>query len=145
MKNMIKDKFSASNLVNNIGGKYKYSDLLEKVRVISIDDLENILNEKLVNMYSDILKDYFVEETTKYTTEQLEICKCEIVEFFGEQILDEVGKIDRQKLGTIVFNDPKKLKIFFQFRIYIHQKQYNNSINIDFDFYHFSHIFCHLL
>ena len=46
--------------------------------------------------------------------EQLEICKCEIVEFFGEQILDEAGKIDRQKLGTIVFNDPKKLKILEQ-------------------------------
>ena len=43
--------------------------------------------------------------------EQLEICKCKIVEFFGEQILDEAGKIDRQKLGAIVFNDPKKLKI----------------------------------
>ncbi|WP_149716934.1 dephospho-CoA kinase [Campylobacter concisus] len=46
--------------------------------------------------------------------EQLEICKCEIVEVFGEQILDETGKIDRQKLGTIVFNDPKKLKILEQ-------------------------------
>ena len=59
---MIKDKFLASNLVNNIGRKYKYSDLLEKVRVVSIDDLENILNEKLVNMHSDILKDYFIEK-----------------------------------------------------------------------------------
>ncbi|OUT16493.1 dephospho-CoA kinase [Campylobacter concisus] len=46
--------------------------------------------------------------------EQLEICKCEIVEFFGEQILDETGKIDRQKLGAIVFSDPKKLKILEQ-------------------------------
>ncbi len=46
--------------------------------------------------------------------EQLEICKCEIVEFFGEQILDEAGKIDRQKLGVIVFKDPKKLKILEQ-------------------------------
>ena len=46
--------------------------------------------------------------------EQLEICKCEIVEFFGEQILDETGKIDRQKLSAIVFNDPKKLKILEQ-------------------------------
>ena len=46
--------------------------------------------------------------------EQLEICKCEIVEFFGEQILDETGKIDRKKLGAIVFNDPKKLKILEQ-------------------------------
>ena len=42
--------------------------------------------------------------------EQLEICKCEIVETFGEQILDEAGKIDRKKLGAIVFNEPKKLK-----------------------------------
>ncbi|WP_149717918.1 dephospho-CoA kinase [Campylobacter concisus] len=42
--------------------------------------------------------------------EQLEICKCEIVNAFGEQILDEAGKIDRKKLGAIVFNEPKKLK-----------------------------------
>jgi len=42
--------------------------------------------------------------------EQLEICKREIVEVFGEQILDEAGKIERKKLGAIVFNEPKKLK-----------------------------------
>lgn len=42
--------------------------------------------------------------------EQLEICKCEIVKAFGEQILDKAGKIDRKKLGAIVFNEPKKLK-----------------------------------
>ena len=42
--------------------------------------------------------------------EQLEICKREIVEVFGEQILDETDKIDRKKLGAIVFNEPKKLK-----------------------------------
>ena len=42
--------------------------------------------------------------------EQLEICKREIVEVFGEQILDETGKIDRKKLGDTVFNEPKKLK-----------------------------------
>ncbi|WP_103567032.1 dephospho-CoA kinase [Campylobacter concisus] len=42
--------------------------------------------------------------------EQLEICKCEIVREFGEQILDEAGKIDRKKLGAIVFREPKKLK-----------------------------------
>ena len=42
--------------------------------------------------------------------EQLEICKCEIVKIFGEQILDETGRIDRKKLGAIVFNEPKKLK-----------------------------------
>ena len=42
--------------------------------------------------------------------EQLEICKCEIVKAFGEQILDETGRIDRKKLGDIVFNEPKKLK-----------------------------------
>ena len=42
--------------------------------------------------------------------EQLEICKREIVETFGEQILDETGRIDRKKLGDTVFNEPKKLK-----------------------------------
>ena len=42
--------------------------------------------------------------------EQLEICKQEIIEASGEQILDETGKIDRKKLGDIVFNEPKKLK-----------------------------------
>ena len=42
--------------------------------------------------------------------EQLEICKGEIICEFGEQILDEAGKIDRKKLGAIVFNEPKKLK-----------------------------------
>ena len=41
---------------------------------------------------------------------QLEICKREIVETFGEQILDETGRIDRKKLGDTVFNEPKKLK-----------------------------------
>ena len=42
--------------------------------------------------------------------EQLEICKGEIVCEFGDQILDEAGKIDRKKLGAIVFREPKKLK-----------------------------------
>ena len=42
--------------------------------------------------------------------EQLEICKREIVKVFGEQILDEAGKIERKKLGAIVFREPKKLK-----------------------------------
>ena len=42
--------------------------------------------------------------------EQLEICKGEIVREFGEQILDEASKIDRKKLGAIVFNESKKLK-----------------------------------
>ena len=87
-ENIIKEKFLASNLVNNIGGKYKYCDLLEKVRVVSIDDLENILNEKLVNMHSDILKDYFVEKTTKYTTEQLEICRQVLLE-----LVDKVSEV----------------------------------------------------
>ena len=42
--------------------------------------------------------------------EQLEICKGEIIREFGEQILDEAGKIDRKKFGAIVFREPKKLK-----------------------------------
>ena len=59
-------------------------------------------------------RDLSVIDADMIAHEQLEICKCEIVEFFGKQILDEAGKIDRQKLGAIVFNDPKKLKILEQ-------------------------------
>ena len=83
-ENIIKDKFLASNLVNNIGGKYNYSYLLEKVRIISIDDLENILNEKLVNAHRDILKDYFIEKTAKYNSEQLEICRQVLLELINK-------------------------------------------------------------
>ena len=42
--------------------------------------------------------------------EQLKISKGEIIREFGEQILDEADKIDRKKLGAIVFREPKKLK-----------------------------------
>ena len=66
---VIKDKFATSDLVKNLGRKYGYSDLLEKVRTISIDDIENILNEKLVNTHRDILKDYFIEKTGKFNSE----------------------------------------------------------------------------
>ncbi|MGP1360735.1 dephospho-CoA kinase [Campylobacter sp.] len=65
---------------------------------------------------SNLLKErgFSVIDADAIAHEQLEICKCEIVEVFGEKILGEAGKIDRQKLGTIVFNDPKKLKILEQ-------------------------------
>ncbi|MFM1524347.1 MULTISPECIES: dephospho-CoA kinase [Helcococcus] len=33
-----------------------------------------------------------------------------ILSYFGDEILDEDGEIDRKKLGNIVFNDEKKLK-----------------------------------
>ena len=81
---VIKDKFATSDLVKNLGRKYGYSDLLEKVRTISIDDLENILNEKLVNSHNDILKDYFIEEMPKHTTEQLEICRQVLLELINK-------------------------------------------------------------
>ncbi|KUK10641.1 MAG: Dephospho-CoA kinase [Clostridia bacterium 41_269] len=35
----------------------------------------------------------------------------EIVEYFGRDILMDNGKIDRKKLGKMVFSDPKKLKV----------------------------------
>ena len=65
---------------------------------------------------SNLLKErgFSVIDADAIAHEQLEICKSEIVEVFGEQILGEAGKINRQKLGTIVFNDPKKLKILEQ-------------------------------
>jgi dephospho-CoA kinase len=33
-----------------------------------------------------------------------------IVDTFGEAVLDEAGRIDRQKLGSVVFEDPQALK-----------------------------------
>ena len=81
---VIKDKFTTSYLVKNLGRKYGYNNLLEKVRIISIDDLENILNEKLVNTHSDILKDYFIEKTGKYDSEQLEICRQVLLELINK-------------------------------------------------------------
>jgi len=35
----------------------------------------------------------------------------ELIEFFGSQILDESGGLDRKKLGEIVFNNPEKLEV----------------------------------
>jgi len=35
----------------------------------------------------------------------------EIIEYFGKEILTGSGKIDRKKLGKIVFNDHEKLKV----------------------------------
>lgn len=37
-------------------------------------------------------------------------CYEKIVEYFGEEILDPEKKIDRKKLGAVVFSDPEKLQ-----------------------------------
>jgi len=42
--------------------------------------------------------------------EILQICKNEVVSNFGKNILSN-GKIDRKKLGEIVFSDPQKLRV----------------------------------
>ncbi len=49
----IKERISKNKLVVSSTTKFSYNDLLEKVRVISVDDVENILNEKLVNSFFD--------------------------------------------------------------------------------------------
>ena len=83
-ENEVRERISKSNLVSNVSSNYSYKNLLEKVKAISVDDVENILNEKLVNSAEDILKDYFIEETNKYTTKQLEICKEVLLELFSK-------------------------------------------------------------
>ncbi len=62
----------------------------------------------VVNLLKE--RGFSVIDADLITHEQLEICKGEIICEFGEQILDEAGKIDRKKLGAIVFREPKKLK-----------------------------------
>ena len=62
----------------------------------------------VVNLLKE--RGFSVIDADLITHEQLEICKGEIICEFGEQILDEAGKIERKKLGAIVFREPKKLK-----------------------------------
>ncbi|MFM1582184.1 dephospho-CoA kinase [Helcococcus bovis] len=64
---------------------------------------------------SNILKNkgYTVLDLDKIAHELMKKCEknyINILSYFGDEILDEDGEIDRKKLGNIVFNDEKKLK-----------------------------------
>ena len=107
--NSIKEKISKGNLIVKSTSKYSYNELLDKVKVISVDDVENILNEKLVNSSNDILKDYFVEKTIKYSTEQLRICKEVLLEFSNK--VSEVSMKDSLQVKRYV----KKLVDVFDY------------------------------
>ena len=107
--NSIKEKISKGNLIVKSTSKYSYNELLERVKVISVDDVENILNEKLVNSSNDILKDYFVEKTIKYSTEQLRICKEVLLEFSNK--VSEVSMKDSLQVKRYV----KKLVDVFDY------------------------------
>ncbi|MBC7959406.1 MAG: dephospho-CoA kinase [Vallitaleaceae bacterium] len=55
----------------------------------------------------------------------------EIVHYFGNQILDTLGEINRKKLGDLVFNDEEKLQKLNQFThgaMYIEMKNRLNEI-----------------
>ena len=107
--NSIKEKISKSSLIFKSTSKFSYNELLDKVKVISVDDVENILNEKLVNSSNDILKDYFVEKTIKYSTEQLRICKEVLLEFSNK--VSEVSMKDSLQVKRYV----KKLVDVFDY------------------------------
>ena len=107
--NLIKEKISKSNLIFKSTSKFSYNELLERVKVISVDDVENILNEKLVNSSNDILKDYFVEKTIKYSTEQLRICKEVLLELSAK--VSEVSMKDSLQVKRYV----KKLVDVFDY------------------------------
>lgn len=107
--NSIKEKISKSSLIFKSTSKYSYNELLDKVKVISVDDVENILNEKLVNSSNDILKDYFVEKTIKYSTEQLRICKEVLLELSAK--VSEVSMKDSLQVKRYV----KKLVDVFDY------------------------------
>ena len=108
-ENSIKEKISKSSLIFKSTTKFSYNELLDKVKVISVDDVENILNEKLVNSSNDILKDYFVEKTIKYSTEQLRICKEVLLEFSNK--VSEVSMKDSLQVKRYV----KKLVDVFDY------------------------------
>ena len=105
----IKERISKSNLIISSTTKFSYNELLDKVKVISVDDVENILNEKLVNSSNDILKDYFVEKTIKYSTEQLRICKEVLLELSAK--VSEVSMKDSLQVKRYV----KKLVDVFDY------------------------------
>ena len=107
--NSIKEKISKSSLIFKSTSKFSYNELLERVKVISVDDVENILNEKLVNSSNDILKDYFVEKTIKYSTEQLRICKEVLLELSAK--VSEVSMKDSLQVKRYV----KKLVDVFDY------------------------------
>ena len=108
-ENSIKEKISKSSLIFKSTSKFSYNELLERVKVISVDDVENILNEKLVNSSNDILKDYFVEKTIKYSTEQLRICKEVLLELSNK--VSEVSMKDSLQVKRYV----KKLVDVFDY------------------------------
>ena len=108
-ENSIKEKISKSSLIFKSTTKFSYNELLDKVKVISVDDVENILNEKLVNSSNDILKDYFVEKTIKYSTEQLRICKEVLLELSAK--VSEVSMKDNLQVKRYV----KKLVDVFDY------------------------------
>ena len=108
-ENSIKEKISKSSLIFKSTSKFSYNELLERVKVISVDDVENILNEKLVNSSNDILKDYFVEKTIKYSTEQLRICKEVLLELSAK--VSEVSMKDSLQVKRYV----KKLVDVFDY------------------------------
>ena len=108
-ENSIKEKISKSSLIFKSTSKFSYNKLLDKVKVISVDDVENILNEKLVNSSNDILKDYFVEKTIKYSTEQLRICKEVLLELSAK--VSEVSMKDSLQVKRYV----KKLVDVFDY------------------------------
>ena len=108
-ENSIKEKISKSSLIFKSTSKFSYNELLDKVKVISVDDVENILNEKLVNSSNDILKDYFVEKTIKYSTEQLRICKEVLLELSAK--VSEVSMKDSLQVKRYV----KKLVDVFDY------------------------------
>ena len=108
-ENSIKEKISKSSLIFKSTSKFSYNELLERVKVISVDDVENILNEKLVNSSNDILKDYFVEKTIKYSTEQLRICKEVLLELSAK--VSEVSMKDNLQVKRYV----KKLVDVFDY------------------------------
>ena len=108
-ENSIKEKISKSSLIFKSTSKFSYNELLDKVKVISVDDVENILNEKLVNSSNDILKDYFVEKTIKYSTEQLRICKEVLLELSAK--VSEVSMKDNLQVKRYV----KKLVDVFDY------------------------------
>ena len=81
------------NLFNHHIKEYAFNEILNSVRTITIADLENILEERLVVDKEDLNKEYFTKGGSLYSQKQLEILRDLLINEIGIN-MDKLVKLD---------------------------------------------------
>ncbi|MGX7112644.1 PD-(D/E)XK nuclease family protein [Gemella cuniculi] len=110
-KEEIQDRITKeeNDLVINEFFEYSLEEISSNVKYISIFDLENIFNEKLITSASDLDTKFFVESTYKYNKKQLELCRETIIELYNEIL--NISKKDNIPIKRYV----KKIENLFNY------------------------------